>query len=65
MKKSFNIDIFLEKYPQAKEMISKNNINIENLKEIYEDYINYKTSYESQAAFIANILRSSENGAFC
>lgn len=58
MKKSFNIDIFLEKYPQAKEMISKNNINTENLKEIYEDYINYKTSYESQAAFIANILRS-------
>lgn len=58
MKKSFNIDEFLEKYPHAKEVISKNDINLNNLKKIYEDYINYKNSYENQAGFIANILRS-------
>ncbi|MVX62206.1 GTP pyrophosphokinase [Clostridium chromiireducens] len=58
MKKSFNIDEFLKKYPYAKEAISKNDININNLKEIYEDYIDYKSSYENQAEFIANILRA-------
>ncbi|MCE5219696.1 MAG: RelA/SpoT domain-containing protein [Clostridium sp.] len=60
MKKSFNIDEFLLKYPQSKEIITGNNINIDNLKEIYEDYIEYKNSYENQAEFIANILRSQE-----
>ncbi len=61
MKKSFNIDEFLEKYPQTKEIILKNNISNNNLKEIYEDYIDYKNSYENQAGFIANILRSQKN----
>jgi len=60
MRKSFNIEEFLLKYPQSKETISKNNINIDNLKEIYEDYMEYKNSYENQAEFIANILRSQE-----
>lgn len=58
MKKSFKIDEFLLKYPYVKEIISTNDINMENLKEIYEDYIEYKNSYENQAEFIANILRS-------
>lgn len=58
MRKSFNIDEFLLKYPYDKETISKNNIDINNLKEIYDDYIEYKNSYENQAGFIANILRS-------
>lgn len=58
MKKTFSIDEFLIKYPRAKQTISQNNINIDNLKDIYEDYIDYKTSYENQAGFIANILRS-------
>lgn len=58
MKKSFNVDEFLLKYPYSKEAILKNNINIDNIKEIYEDYVEYKNSYENQAAFIANILRS-------
>lgn len=61
MKKSFNIDEFLEKYPQTKEIVLKNNISNNNLKEIYEDYIDYKNSYENQAGFIANILRSQKN----
>ena len=58
MKKSFNIDEFLLKYPHSKETISKDKININNIKEIYEDYMEYKNSYENQAEFIANILRS-------
>lgn len=58
MRKSFKIDEFLLKYPHTKEMISINNINISNLKDIYEDYIEYKNSYDNQAEFIANILRS-------
>jgi ppGpp synthetase/RelA/SpoT-type nucleotidyltranferase len=60
MKKYFNIDEFCEKYPYTKDKISENNINIDNLKEIYEDYIKYKNTYENQAGFIANILRSHE-----
>ena len=41
-----------------RDVIEKNNINIENLIDIYEDYIEYKNSYDNQAEFIANILRS-------
>ncbi len=58
MNKKFNMHEFLLKYPRTEEVILKNNINVDNLKEIYEDYMEYKNSYESQAAFIANILRS-------
>jgi len=60
LKKSFNIDEFLSKCPHSKEIIPKNITNINNLKEIYEDYIEYKNSYENQAEFIANILRSQQ-----
>jgi ppGpp synthetase/RelA/SpoT-type nucleotidyltranferase len=58
MKKSFNIEEFLLKCPHSKVIISKNNIAVDNIKEIYEDYMEYKNSYENQATFIANILRS-------
>lgn len=58
MKKSFNIEQFLEKYPYSKKVIQEKNIKAENIKEIYEDYVEYESSYENQAAFIANILRS-------
>lgn len=60
MRKSFNIEEFLIKYPYAREIIEVNNIDIDNLKDIYEDFIGYKVSYENQANFIANILRSHE-----
>jgi len=60
MKKSFNVDDFLIKYPYSKEIIQENNIKINNIKEIYEDYVEYESSYENRAQFIANILRSQE-----
>lgn len=60
MKKNFNIDDFLIKYSYSKAIIEENNIKINNIKEIYEDYVEYKNSYENQAQFIANILRSQE-----
>ena len=58
MKKSFRIDEFISKYPQVEEEIKDNNIDVEVLKDIYNDFVDYKVSYENQADFIANILRS-------
>ena len=58
MKRNFNIEIFLEKYPHAKEIIKKEKIDINDLEKIYYDYVNYEISYKNQADFIANILRS-------
>ena len=58
MKKSFIIDEFISKYPQTDEIIKDNSIDVEILKDIYNDFVDYKVSYENQASFIANILRS-------
>ncbi|VYU58546.1 GTP pyrophosphokinase [Clostridium tertium] len=58
MKKSFNIDEFLLKYPHVEKIIEEKNINTEVLKDIYNDFVDYKVSYENQAGFISNILRS-------
>lgn len=58
MKKNFNIDEFLLKYPHVEKIIEENNIDTEVLKDIYNDFVDYKVSYENQAGFIANILRS-------
>ncbi|WP_195262494.1 RelA/SpoT domain-containing protein [Clostridium sp. 1001275B_160808_H3] len=58
MKKSFRIDEFILKYPQVEEIIKENNIDIEVLKDIYNDFVDYEISYENQADFISNILRS-------
>jgi ppGpp synthetase/RelA/SpoT-type nucleotidyltranferase len=58
MKKNFKIDEFISKYPQIEEEIKDNNIDVEVLKDIYNDFVVYKVSYENQADFIANILRS-------
>ena len=57
MKKILEENIFFNKYPDAKELIIKHKIDFQDLKDIYEDYIKYKNSYENQAVFIANILR--------
>ena len=58
MKKNFKIDEFLLKYPHVEKIIEENNIDTEVLKDIYNDFVDYKVSYENQAGFIANILRS-------
>ena len=58
MKKSFKIDEFLLKYPHVEQIIEEKNIDTEVLKDIYNDFVDYKISYENQAGFIANILRS-------
>ena len=58
MKKSFKIDEFLLKYPHVEKIIEEKNIDVEVLKDIYNDFVDYKISYENQAGFIANILRS-------
>lgn len=58
MKKSFKIDEFLLKYPHVEQIIEEKNIDTEVLKDIYNDFVDYKVSYENQADFISNILRS-------
>ncbi len=58
MNKSFRIEEFILKYPQVEEIIKENNIDIEVLKDIYNDFVDYEVSYENQADFISNILRS-------
>ena len=58
MKKSFSIDEFILKYPHVKQIIKDNNIDVQTLKDIYSDFVDYEVSYENQADFIANILRS-------
>ena len=58
MRKILEKDKLLKKYPYLEKQMMKYKINFENLQEIYSDYINYKNSYENQASFIANILRS-------
>ncbi|MEG0307561.1 MAG: RelA/SpoT domain-containing protein [Clostridium sp.] len=58
MKNWFKLDEFLLKYPYVREDVEKNNIKNENLEAIYNNYVMCKDSYENQANFIANILRS-------
>ena len=58
MEKKFKLDEFILKYPHVNEIIKKENINVKDLEDIYNDFVNYKVSYENQAEFIANILRS-------
>lgn len=61
MKNTFDIDKFKAAYPQIEEKIENQNIDIKDLSNIYTDYIECRTSYESQADFIANILRSQKS----
>lgn len=58
MKRTFSINDFLLKYPYTQTTIEENNISINSLIEIFDDYINYTDSYLNQANFISNILRS-------
>ena len=54
-------ETYIKKYPYVEEYIERNNIDFKELKKIYDDFIEYRSSYETQADFIANILRSNEN----
>ena len=58
MKRTFKEDEFISTYPYLKEDIESGKINLEELKKIFNDFVDYKISYENQANFIANILRS-------
>ena len=49
---------FLRKYHLTESDIIKNELDWEDLKEIYTDFIKYRNSYESQAGFIADTLRT-------
>ena len=58
MRRRFRIEEFFLKYPYVQIAINENNISIDNLTEIFDDYIDYTDSYLNQANFISNILRS-------
>jgi ppGpp synthetase/RelA/SpoT-type nucleotidyltranferase len=54
----FNKGEFLEKTHTTEDDIIKNKIDWEVLNEIYLDFDSYRSSYESQAGFIADTLRT-------
>lgn len=58
MKNKLIMENFFKKYPFIEEDINKNKIDIKVLSDIYNDYILYRDTYENQANFISNILRS-------
>ena len=61
MENNLDKEIFINKYPHVIKCVDKHHIRFEELSKIYDDYANYESSYETQAEFIANILRSNEN----
>lgn len=54
-------EVYLRKYPHVQEYMKINKIKFEDLQGVYEDFVNIQSSYETQADFISNILRSNEN----
>ena len=58
---SLDKDFYLEKYPHIEEYIERSNIDFKELQKIYNDFVKFENSYETQADFIANILSSNEN----
>lgn len=58
MKNKLIKEEFLRKYPYIEDEIIKNNIQWDVLEGIYDDFNIYKTTYETQADFISNILRT-------
>lgn len=53
-----NKEAFLEKYHLSEDKLSENRIEWDELNQIYEDFFSYQYSYESQAGFIADTLRT-------
>lgn len=58
---SLEKEFYLKKYPHVEEYMRRSNIDFKELQKIYDDFVKYENSYETQADFIANILRSNEN----
>lgn len=58
MEKSFIEEEFINTHPYLKEDIEEGRLSLNELKEIFNDFVNYEISYENHANFIANILRS-------
>jgi Uncharacterized protein conserved in bacteria len=58
MKNKFNLEKFIKKYPYTKDEIENNYVDLVELNNIYDDYMNIKDNYDSQADFISNILRT-------
>ena len=58
MDNKFTKDIFLQKYPFSEEEVLKNNINWDDLINIYNDFIKHTNTYKTQTDFISNILRT-------
>lgn len=55
---SFKKEDFLNKYRIIEEEISRNKIDWSIMENIYDDFISYKDTYETQAEFIASTLRN-------
>jgi len=58
MNERFNINEFITRSPFVREEIEKEKIDTEELEKIYQDYMTYVENYETQADFIASILRT-------
>ncbi|WP_061994489.1 RelA/SpoT domain-containing protein [Clostridium sp. ATCC 25772] len=61
MKNNIDKKVFFEKYPFAVEEIENNNIDWNDLNEIYNDFMKSRENYETQAEFISNIVKSACN----
>ncbi|MBU5225921.1 RelA/SpoT domain-containing protein [Clostridium senegalense] len=61
MKNNIDKKVFFEKYPFTVQEIEKNNINWDNLNAIYNDFIQSRENYETQAEFISNIVKNACN----
>lgn len=51
-------EYFLDKYPLSKKDLDENQLEWDELNSIYQDFMKYKDSYDTQADFIANTLRT-------
>jgi len=58
MEKTFDEKEFINEYPYLKEEFEEEKVELDELKDIFNDFVQYRISYENHANFIANILRS-------
>ena len=58
MEKTFDEKEFINEYPYLKEEFEEEKVELDELKDIFNDFVQYRMSYENHANFIANILRS-------